>query len=328
MVGLGVGMEHARAYLGTGECELRWVYDIDHAKARAAASSLGTGEVASSFEQILGDPRVGIVSIASYDDAHFQQVMASLSAGKHVFVEKPMCRTYQEIAAISELWSSRGGSLKLASNLVLRQAPVYRWLKEAIDDGEFGRVYAFDGDYLYGRLEKLTAGWRRDVKDYSVVFGGGIHLIDLMIWLSGERPRTVAAVGNRICTEGTDFTYRDFAAAQFISPSGMVGRVTSNFGCVHRHQHVVRVFGTQRTFLHDDAGPRIHTTRDAAGRGEPLPLETLPPTKGELIPEFVSAVRTDRDSSAETRAVFDVLSICAACDSSLTTGKVEEIRYP
>jgi predicted dehydrogenase len=320
-------MDHARAYLRTGECELRWVYDIDDARARTAVSTLGTGSVASSFEQILADPRVSIVSVASYDDAHFPQVMASLTAGKHVFVEKPMCRTYKEVAAVSGLWASKGGSLKLASNLVLRRAPVYRWLKQAIDDGELGRVFAIDGDYLYGRLDKLTTGWRRNVEDYSVVFGGGIHLIDLMVWLSGELPTRVAAVGNRICTTGTQFSYLDFAAAQFSAPSGLVGRITSNFGCVHRHQHVVRVFGTQRTFLHDDAGPRIHTTRDPAGRAEPVHLQTLPATKGELIPEFVSAVRNDRDLGAATRAVFDVLSICAASDASLATGRVEEIRY-
>ena len=55
--------------------------------------------------------------------------------------------------------------------------------------GVFGRIYAFEGDYLYGRMFKITNGWRRNIPDYSVMTGGGIHLIDLFLWLTGEKTR-------------------------------------------------------------------------------------------------------------------------------------------
>ena len=327
VVGLGVGEAHARAYLATGRCDLRWLLDLDDAKAALTSSRLGAGTAAESLEQVLEDPDVDIVSIASYDDAHFGQVVAALDAGKHVFVEKPLCRTLDELAAVKETWNRGNGRLKLSSNLVLRQAPVYRWLKDRIERGELGQVYAFDGDYLYGRLHKITDGWRRDVDDYSVITGGGVHLVDLMMWLTGQRPERVHAAGNRICTEGTEFRYNDFVAASLTMPSGMVARITANFGCIHRHQHVVRVFGAGGTFVHDDTGARLHSTRDPSVDAEYLEFPTLPPSKGELIGPFVSAVLDDDDLTAHTQEMFDVVSICAACDSAAASGTVEEIQY-
>ena len=327
VVGLGIGEKHARAYLATGRCELRWLYDLDAGKTQRLASQLGARRAAESFEQILDDPEVEIVSVASYDDAHFDQVVAALNAGKHVFVEKPLCRTLEELAAVKKAWCRAGGGLKLSSNLVLRGAPVYRWLKEQIDAGDLGEIYAFDGDYLFGRLHKITEGWRRDVDNYSVMLGGGVHLIDLMLWLTDQRPQSVHAVGNRICTEDTDFQYNDFMATTLTGPSGLVARITANFGCVHRHQHVVRLFGTEGTFIHDDAGARLHSTREPSVEADYLELPTLPATKSELIGPFVSAVLEDDDLAAQTQEVFDVVSICAACDAAAASGTVAEVQY-
>ena len=263
VVGVGeVGEQHARAYAATGRCQLRWLHDLDSQRARKIAAKLDGVEVAESFEQVLDDPSVQAVSIASYDDDHFQQVVAALDAGKHVFVEKPLCRTVDEVAAVKQAWSRHGGALKLSSNLVLREAPVYEWLKQRIDEGGLGNLYAFDGEYLYGRLDKITCGWRKDVDNYSVMLGGGVHLVDLMSWLTWEKPQSVYATSNHICTEGTSFRYQDYVTATLECPSGLVARITANFGCVHPHQHVVRVYGTEATFTHDYAGSTMHRTRD------------------------------------------------------------------
>lgn len=325
VVGLGVGEQHARAFLRTGRCDLRWLLDHDRAKAERLRAELGAHGVAAGYDQVLKDPGVDIVSIASFDHDHFDQARLALDAGKHVYVEKPLCRTLDEVRSLERAWARQGGRVKLASNLVLRSAPLYRWLREAIARGGLGRIYAIDGDYLYGRVHKITEGWRKDVPDYSVMEGGGVHLLDLMLWLTGERPSRVHALGNRIVTEGTAFRYPDFASAHLEFPSGMVGRVTANFGCVHRHHHVLRVFGTQATFLYDDAGPRIHRTRDPARRAEPLDLAPLPATKGDLIPGFVEAVAQGVDIRQDTLAFLDGIRIAAACDASMRAGAPVEV---
>lgn len=326
VVGLGVGEQHALAYSRLPNCRIERLYDLDPAKTTAIEARLGVGKQAESFQAILDDPAVDVVSIATYDDMHFDQVRSALLAGKHVFVEKPLCRTVAELREIKKTWR-RCGHPKLVCNLPLRAAPIYGWLKRTIGEGRLGRIYAFDGDYLYGRLHKITDGWRSEVENYSVMIGGGVHIIDLMLWLTGELPKRVATVGNRIASEGTGFGYEDFMASTFVFPSGLIGRVTANFGCVHRHHHVVRVFGTKATFIYDDAGPRLHRSRDEADRAEPVDLPTLPADKGVLIPEFVEAIVTGADGRKATQREFDVISVCAAADRALATGESVEVEF-
>ena len=148
-----------------------------------------------------------------------------------------------------------------------------------------------------------------------------------MLWLASEKPKTVSAVGNRICTASTAFKYQDFVAATFQFPSGLVGRVTANFGCVHRHQHVVRLFGTQGTFLYDDQGPRAHFSRDPQVAPQKVPLATLPATKGDLIKDFVDHILEGRDLHQEMQHEFNLISVCVAADLALATSKTTEIEY-
>lgn len=321
VVGLGVGEQHARAFLATGRCRLRWLCDLDSDKAARLARTIGSGSTAGNLEQILTDDQTQVVSIASYDDAHSEQVVAALNAGKHVFVEKPLCRSTAELDGIRAALGDR----HLGCNLVLRTAPLYRWLKQAIAAGELGEIYAFDGDYLYGRIEKITDGWRTEVGDYSVFQGGAVHLVDLMIELTGQRPESVSARGNRIATAGSEFRYDDFVAATFTFPSKMVGRITANFGCVHRHQHAVRIFGTKGTFIYDDQGARLHTSRDPSVPPKRLEEEPLPASKGELIPPFVRGILEGEDPGPRARQELNLIQTCLAADRALQLGKAVEV---
>jgi predicted dehydrogenase len=325
VIGLGIGEHHAATYAGLATCQLRWVCDLDPARASAVVARLGRGQVASSFEAVVSDPAVDVVSIASYDDAHAAQVLAALRAGKHVFVEKPLCRTEPELVAIQR--AARAGGRHLRSNLVLRGAPLYAHVKALIASGDLGTVYAFDGDYLYGRLHKILDGWRGEIPDYSVMLGGGVHLVDLMLGLTAERPSAVTATGNRISTRESRFQGDDFVAATYDFPSGLVGRITANFGSVHRHHHVVRVFGTRGTFIYDDAGARLHSDRDPAVAPRVLDLAPLPPSKGVLIPDFVAGIRAGADPRAAADHEFDVIAACIAADQALAIGKPTEVHY-
>ncbi len=327
VIGLGVGEQHARIFAAEPRARVLWLHDLDAQRARRLAPAIPGSCIAADFGQILADPAVHVVSIASFDDAHFGQARDALRAGKHVFVEKPLCTTAEELVELRQLWAAAGGRLKIGSNLVLRTAPLYRELKRRIESGALGTPYAFDGDYLYGRLHKITEGWRSQVKDYSVTLGGGIHMIDLMLWLTGQRPRVAVSVGNRISSEGSAFPYDDFRAATLEFESGLVARISANFGSVHRHQHAVRVFGTRGTFLYDDAGARWHASRDPAEPARRLDEAPLPPTKGGLIPGFLDAVCGNADYSEETRQFFDGISICLACDRAARSRQPEEIAY-
>jgi predicted dehydrogenase len=325
VIGLGVGEQHARTYAALPECRLVSVCDLDTDRAGRVARELAA-RVARADAEVFEDPDIDVVSIASYDDDHPAQLLAALAGGKHVFVEKPLCRSASELAAIKASWAADGGC-HVASNLVLRAAPLYQWLRERVQAGVFGEVYAFDGDYLYGRVHKITEEWRSRVPDYSVMLGGGVHLVDLMMWITGQRPRRVSAAGNRIATAGTAFRYHDFVAARYEFESGMVARITANFGCVHRHQHVLRLFGTRGTFIYDDLGPRVHWSRDPESTPEALELSARPASKGALIPQFIDGIVQGREAAPLIQSELDVIAACVAADRSVASTAPTEVVY-
>lgn len=335
VIGLGVGERHARTYARDPNARLRWVHDLDAGKAQTLADTLGVG--VADEATIFADDGIDIVSIASFDQMHFAQVMAGLAQKKHLFVEKPLCRTLGELADIKSAWK-RAGEPGLESNLVLRAAPLYVWLRDAVRNGELGDVYAFDGDYLYGRLHKITDGWRGGVDGYSVMAGGGIHMIDLMMMILDERPETVETIGNRIATKDTDFRYDDFQSAMFRFQSGKIARITANFACAHHHQHAIRIFGTKATFVLDDQGPRLLSLRDPefrekgftqnpAAAATPVQHAQLPADKGDLIPDFLRAIQ--RGDGLKERALrnFDLVAAVAASDRSHASGSPIRIDY-
>jgi predicted dehydrogenase len=148
-----------------------------------------------------------------------------------------------------------------------------------------------------------------------------------MLWITGERPVRVTAAGNRISTEGTSFRYLDFAAVTFEFASGLVGRVTANFGSVQPHQHVVRVFGTEATVVHDDRGPRLFENRDPDTPARSLDVASLPQTKGDLVSGFVAAVLDGGTPRSSVQHEFDLICACIAADRALAEGVPADIEY-
>tara|TARA_B100001093_G_scaffold52260_1_gene44331 strand:+ start:18317 stop:19330 length:1014 start_codon:yes stop_codon:yes gene_type:complete len=324
--GLGVGERHARTINETEGASLIKIYDPNIEKASALSIELNT-KACKSFNDLILDERIDVIVVASPDHFHVKQIVEALKRGKHVFAEKPLCNTFDELKAISNEWFKQSDKLKLYSNLILREAPIYKWLKKSIDEGLFGEIYSVDGDYLYGRKEKILKGWRGTGENYSGMKGGGIHMIDLMCWLTDQRPLSLSTLGNNICTRHSNINISDFMSTTFKFESGMVGRINANLGCVHRHQHVLRIFGTKATFIFDDKGPRIHFSSSPSHEATEVELESLPSGKSDIVPIFLNAVKNNIDLKNKTKETFDIVSIVIGCDEALLSGKEEEIIY-
>lgn len=315
VIGLGVGEQHAQALLTFPKTRLSAVCDLDDAKITEFINKHALdGVLTKSFPEILIDDNIDLVSIASFDNDHFDQVIACLEHGKHVFVEKPLCQTREQLEKIYTTWKKAG--LALSSNLILRKSPLFIWLEDLISSGKLGEIYALDMDYLYGRIHKITGGWRSTVNDYSVMAGGGIHMIDLMMRFMQKKPTCVQSCTNKIVTKGTSFRYHDFHATTFHFAGDAIGRITANFGCMHRHQHVIRIFGTKATFIYDDMGARIHWNRDESSEAESITLSPKQADKGSLLIEFVDNV-LENDYIKKGEAEFDLMCAVIASDKAI-----------
>ena len=62
-------------------------------------------------------------------------------------------------------------------------------------------------------------------------------------------PIYVSSLGNKIVTKKKKFKFNDFVQSIYNFKNGAIGKITANFGCVHKHQHVVKVFGTKKSFI-------------------------------------------------------------------------------
>ncbi|MFC1909216.1 Gfo/Idh/MocA family protein, partial [Chloroflexota bacterium] len=220
IIGLGVGEKHAAGYHNHSGCEVAALCDFSEEKLEAVRDKYPDARLTTQADEVLSDPEINIVSIASYDNYHHEQIVKAINNDKHIFVEKPLCLYEVEAVEIKQLLQEKP-HLKLSSNLILRMSPRFRMLKQMIADGELGQLFYVEGDYNYGRLHKITEGWRGKIDFYSVVYGGGVHVIDLLLWLTGDRVIEVAAYGNNLASSGTSFRYNDMVVSILKFESGM-----------------------------------------------------------------------------------------------------------
>lgn len=325
VVGLGIGAQHATTLLAHPQTILTDIVEIDPQKKLEFIQQHPEHTIRDrDFDSVVTDPNTHLITIASFDDAHYAAVMACFKNSKHVFVEKPMCQNRSQLETLYEMWKKN--PIGLYSNLLLRKAPLFMWLKKMITEGEFGEIFALEGDYLYGRLEKITHGWRSKVNHYSVMAGGGIHLIDIMLWLTDQYPTHVHAYANKIATQNTAFRYPDFHSANFHFASGLHAKITANFACVHPHQHVLKIFGTRCSFIYDDQGARLFKSRDEHLQAHKINFASRPEHKGILLPEFIEHIFANETSHLAQKE-FDLMCIVLATDQALSHHEPLKIEY-
>ncbi len=328
VIGLGVGAHQARTLFARQDCELVWLCDLDAAKLSALGSELSSARLTENDQDVLTDPDVDLVCVATYDEAHHHQVVTAVEHGKHVYVEKPMCLTVDEARDIRASLHVRP-SLRLSSNLVLRTCPLFNRLRKAIHSGEMGEVYHLEADYLWGRKGKIISGWRAEAGFYSIIHGASVHMVDLVLWITGKRPVNVQALGSCVAVAGTKQRHNDFAVLILGFADQTTARISAHGGCVHPHFHSLRVFGTDSTFLHETTGT---IWVDGSDPSQPFrPEAAAYPAKecrGQCLESFVDALRNpDKSPLVSQEDVFAAMSICLAAEKAVQNGRVVEIEY-
>ena len=326
VIGLGVGEAHIAGFERDPRCRVTALCDLDGDRLAKVATRHPGKKTTTDPDAVLADSDIDLVSIASYDDAHAGQVLKAIAAGKHIFVEKPLCFHDDEFAAISAALSANP-AIRLSSNLILRKYPRFARLKSMIETGTLGALYYVEGDYNYGRMEKILHGWRGRLPFYSVVHGGAIHMIDLLLWLSGARPIEVAAMGTNRASKDSGFAFNDTVAALLRFDDGMLAKVTANFPCVYPHFHDVAVFGTDATWRNDRDAARLYRSRDPAAQPDLLEEPYPGSLKGDLIPSFVAALLDGGEAEVERGDVLDAMAVSLAIERAATTGKPQHVAY-
>jgi predicted dehydrogenase len=123
-------------------CDLAVVCDLDRDTAQARAAEFGIPDVEVDPEKVLARPDIDVVDIVTRGD-HQELVFATLEAGKHCLVEKPVCHDYRDVWRAHHLARSKG--LKTKVGLTFRYAPAVMYMFDLIRQGFIGQPFVFNG---------------------------------------------------------------------------------------------------------------------------------------------------------------------------------------
>ena len=324
VIGLGVGERHVVAYRDIPCCEVAAVCDLNPDRLREVGDRHDVAQRFVDYRKITEDPSIDAVSICSYDDVHVEQALSAFRHGKHVMLEKPIALFRKDAERL--LAVQQETELILSSNLILRASPRFRAVKRMAQGGAFGELYYMEGDYLHNILWKLTEGWRGQLPYYSPIYGGGIHLIDLMRWIAQREVIEVCAMGSNALTRGSGYKFHDTVVALLRFNGGLIGKTTTSLGPQRTKFHALDLFGTKGTFLNDTPDARVFTGSEPEDE-ERMQAAYPAMEKGDLLPDFIQAIRHGRLPLVNHIDVFRVMDVCFAAVESIEQKRTVQVVY-
>lgn len=159
------------------------------AKGQAFAARFGVERVHGDLESLLRDPGVDAVYIALPNAMHHAAVLAAARAGKPILCEKPFAMTVEHAREMVAACRDAGVLLRIAHQLRLDAATIRA--RDIARSGHLGRLVAISLERASGLATRTT--WRQDFHQSGVIFDVGVHLLDLIPWISGQHFVEVSA---------------------------------------------------------------------------------------------------------------------------------------
>jgi predicted dehydrogenase len=237
VAGLGYwGPNLARNLAAIPGCELRWLCDFDVKARERVAHSFPSARATGELSELLEDPELDAVVLATPVPTHAELAIAVAEAGKHCFVEKPLAvNAVDAERAIAA--AEKAGRILMVGHL-LEYHPAVDRLKELIDGGELGALY-----YLYGN--RLNLGKLR--ADENALWSLGAHDVSVVLRLIGEEPEECEAHGASYVREGV----QDVVFCYLRFPSGIVAHLHLSWLDPHKERRLT-VVGAKRMATFDD----------------------------------------------------------------------------
>jgi predicted dehydrogenase len=318
VAGLGYwGPNLARNFAALPGCELTWCCDPSEAARNRVAPSYPGTRLTDRLEDLLGDPALDAIALATPVPSHAELAVRVLEAGKHCFVEKPLAQSVLDaeraVAAAQE-----SGRVLMVGHL-LEYHPGIRKLKELADSGELGeRIY-----YIYGN--RLNLGKLR--ADENALWSLGAHDVSVVLHLAGEEPVEAIAHGESYVRDGV----QDVVFCFLRFPSGLCAHLHLSWLDPHKERRFT-VVGSGRMATFDDmalegkltvydkgfdeaAGSYGEYITRAGGSFSPA-IPNVEPLRVECE-HFVDCLRTGRRPRSDGASGLRVVRVLADLQESL-----------
>lgn len=322
LVGLGYwGPNLLRVLVDTPGVEVRYICDLDEERLARFGVRYPGAVPTTSFDDLLGDPDLDSVVIATPVFTHYPLASRSLASGKHTFVEKPLAASSAEAGKLVAE-ADRTGLTVMCGHTFLYSPPV-RAVRGLLERGDLGEIYFISSS-------RVNLGLHQ--RDVSVVWDLGPHDFSILLYWLGCSPVSVRAIGRDSIVRGIP----DVAFIDLTFPGGILAHVELSWLAPSKLRRTV-VVGSERMVVYEDGSMeplRVFdhgvVYRDPQTFGEfhlsyrtgdivSPRLDNAEPIALEMA-DFFALVRGERKPDGEADRSRDVIEVVEATETSMREG--------
>jgi len=241
VVGCGYwGPNLIRNFRALPDCHLKSICDVSEQRLRHLHSLYPEVEAEKKFETLLADPALDAIVVATSVKHHFPMAKASLLAGKHTLVEKPLAASAEQCEELVAIAKKQGLVLMVGHTFLY--SPAVKKIKEIVDNGDIG-------DIRYISARRLNLGLFQ--KDINVAWDLAPHDISIILFIMQETPSSINCRGTAHITPGIeDVTSMNLHFSEeksaFIQSSWLDPKKTRE----------MTIVGSERMIVYDDVAPQ------------------------------------------------------------------------
>jgi len=320
LIGAGrIGKGHARTLAAMPEVALAAVADVNADAARALAAEAGAGRWTTEPGEVIADPAVDAVVIASSTDTHAALIVAAAEAGTHVFCEKPVALDLATTDAALAAVATAGIGFQIGFQR--RFDPAYAKAKALIASGALGTVETIrdamrDPAPPPRSYVETSGGLYRDMT---------IHNFDCVRWLIGAEPELLFAVGSALVDPSlAELGDIDTSVVTMRFPGGALAVIDNSRRSGFGYDVRTEVFGSAGALLigYREATPLLRLSADGVRTDHVhFFLERFASAYAEELRAFVAAVREGRPPDPGAEAARAALALAYAAEASHAEGR-------
>ncbi|MFN2371018.1 MAG: Gfo/Idh/MocA family protein [Candidatus Krumholzibacteriia bacterium] len=242
VIGCGYwGPNLIRNFHGLPGAEVAAIADLDETRLAKVGLLYPGARKTTNHLEIIEDPAIDAVVVATPMSTHFRLGLQVLEAGKHLFLEKPMATNSDDCRALVDLAARRDLVLMVGHTFIY--TPAVRKIKTLIDSGELGDVY-------YVNVQRVNLGIFQ--QDANVVWDLAPHDVSIVNYLFGADPVRVSATGR--CYVQQDLGIEDVAFLTLEYPEGRLAHIHVSWLDPNKIRNTT-VVGSRKMLVYDDVSP-------------------------------------------------------------------------
>ena len=322
LVGTGyIGHEHANAIASNPHAQLHTICSTPRSQTIAQdwQSKFGAHQTTTQFEDLLHD-NIDIVYLCTPNSQHVHQAVASLEAGKHTFIEKPLAVTVSDCQKIVD--AAKASNKKVMVGHGARFSNIFETIHHLVHTNTLGEACFVEGDYIHDLKPFLPLpghDWWMDTQNEGQlpIIGGACHPLDLMRWIAGEIVEVSAYGTNKNIPNAP---WYDTVITNLKFASGAVGKCLVSCGAEIPYNLNFSYHGTKGSVVKNKLFlggiPHVDDFSEL-----PIDIRAEDHTCPQVLDHFLTCIQQDHSPLIDAIDGARSVAVCCAIVESLETGK-------